>query len=473
MQTIQADTSLLDELKKLSSITGEQDVNLENLQAIEVGIKDEIFDSCPQVIKNLIDQFNYRPDKETILVSYLAFISGILPNYHTNIKGRFFESNLFLYLVSPFGQGKGSVVYSKQTFEKIQTKLELENDQIRKEFKVKMAKYNAEKEEAKSSKNFDRLAELETDFPEDPKYRKLFFSLNNSESNLLKGMNSNGERALFFSSEGDSVTDSMSKEYNQIRSLLNASFHHEPYSFERLSGEKTLKSPKVSLIITSTIDQFFRLIKDPTDGLFSRFLIFEVKPNPEFENVWMADSKNINFEIGKVSDFNLSLFEFLESCDGAPIEFRFTKKQSERLTEIFQREKNNANETDPKMVGLIHRAGFILTRIAMIFSIIKRFENRSLTKGCIVECDESIFNLSLNIMYVFSFYTFKYYDILPKKSFEPKIIKEDKDKINDKMEWIRLYEAGLSFRKISIQLYGNDKSFMKIQRYITKYKAKI
>jgi hypothetical protein len=43
MQTLQADTPIFEELKKLSSITGDQEVNFENLDSIPVGIKDEVF----------------------------------------------------------------------------------------------------------------------------------------------------------------------------------------------------------------------------------------------------------------------------------------------------------------------------------------------------------------------------------------------------------------------------------------------
>jgi hypothetical protein len=471
-QTTNTEPSVFSELKKLSSITGEQDINLQNLQSYEVGIKDEVFEACPQILKNLINQFSYRPDKETFLVSFIAFSSGILPNYIHDYDGSTIEPNLFLYIVGDYAQGKGAVKYSKKSLEKIETKLSLENEQILKDFKGILGRYKAEVEEAKASKNFDRIAELETDSPEDPKLRKLFFSLNNSESNLLRDMKNNDERAIFFSSEGDSVTDSMGRDYNKIRPLLNQSFHHEEYSHERLTASKNLKSPKATLIVTSTIDQFLRLIKDPNDGLFSRFLIFQVKSNPEFKNPWGNDAKKIIFETEKVSDFNLRLFEFLESCQSSPIEFVFTKSQKERFLSIFQLEKNEAIDTEKGLVGIVHRRGIIFTRIAMIVSIIKKFENNSLTKGCKVECDESVFELTLSLMNVFFFYTLRLYDLLPKSDFEPKIIKEEKAKIGEKSEWIRLSESGLTHRKISLQLYGNLKKSMSIYRYMIEHKAK-
>ncbi|MCR9080896.1 MAG: DUF3987 domain-containing protein [Cyclobacteriaceae bacterium] len=466
-------TTIFNELKKLSSITGEAEVNLENLQSIEAGINEEVFNSCPQVLSNLLNQIKYRPDKETFLVSFIAFVSGILPNYFHIYDGSQIEANLYLYIVGDYAQGKGAVKYSKKTLNKIESKFLIENDQILKEFKGILGRYKAELEEAKSSKNFDRIAELETDSPEDPKLRKLFFSLNNSESNLLKDIKNNGERAIFFSSEGDSVTDSIGREYNKIRPLLNQSFHHEEYSHERLTASKNLKSPKVSLLVTSTIDQFMRLIKDPNDGFFSRFLIFRAKSNKNFKSPWGNDNKGINFEIEKLSDFNLRLFEFLESCQGSPIEFVLTKSQKQRFLEIFQAEKNEAIDTEKGLVGIVHRRGLIFVRVAMIFAIIKRYENNSLTKGCRVECDDSTFELTLSLMNVFFFYGLSLYHILPKSNLEPKIIKEEKAKVSEKMEWIRLHETGMSSRKIAKQLYGDDRKHMTIYRYISEYKAKI
>ncbi len=391
MQPQTTEPSVFDELKKLSSITGEQDINLQNLQSIEVGIKEEVFESCPQIIKNLLTQINYRPDKETFLVSFMAFASGILPNYFHSYDGSMIEANLYLYIVGDYAQGKGTVKHSKRTLGKIEEKLSIENEQLLKEYKGILGRYKAEYEEAKASKNFDRIAELETDSPEDPKLRKLFFSLNNSESNLLKDIKNNEERAIFFSSEGDSVTDSMGRDYNKIRPLLNQSFHHEEYSHERLTASKNLKSPKVTLMVTSTIDQFMRLIKDPNDGFFSRFLIFKAKSNANFKSPWGNNNKKIDFEIDRLSDFNLRLFEFLESCHSAPIEFILTTSQKERFLTMFQSEKNEAIDTEKGLVGIVHRRGLIFVRVAMIFSILERFENNSITKGCRIECSESVF----------------------------------------------------------------------------------
>ncbi len=473
MQALQTDTTIFEELKKLSSITGEPEVNLENLDSIEVGIKDVVFDSSPKILSNLLHQINYRPDKETFLVSFIAFVSGILPNYYHIYDGSQIESNLYLYIVGDYAQGKGAVKYSKKTLSKIEEKFSLENEEILKSYKGILARHKAELEEAKSSKNFDRIAELETDSPEDPKLRKLFFSLNNSESNLLKDIKNNGERAIFFSSEGDSVTDSIGREYNKIRPLLNQSFHHEEYSHERLTSSKNLKGPKVSLLVTSTLDQFIRLIKDPNDGFFSRFLIFKAKSNDSFKSPWANDNKSINFEIDRIADFNLRLYEFLESCEGTPIEFVLTKSQKEKFLQIFQVEKNEAIDTEKGLVGIVHRRGLIFVRVAMVFTILKRFENSSLTKGCRVECDESVFELTISLMNVFFYYGLGLYNILPKSVFEPKIIKDEKAKVSEKMEWIRLHETGLSARKISKQLYGNDKKFMTIHRYIIEYKARI
>lgn len=453
---------------------GKDENPLELLHSIEPTFKDSVFNGLPNVLKLGLSCFKSKNEKGVFLVSSLAIISGILPNYYHLYDNKVYESNLFLYIIAGSGSGKGVATHAKDCLDLISRKIDLENDELINAFKIEYARHQSNLLEAKQNKDFERIAELEANPPEDPKTKRLFVSFNNSESNLVKTIKKNQGRAIFFSTEGDVVTNSMQKEYNNnLRSFFNQSYHHDEASFERLQVESNIKNPKVSLLITSTIDQFLRLMKDPNDGFFSRFLLFSIPSDTKFKNPYEGDFNKFEQKFNTIKNTYLELYEYLNSCSENHIEFKFREHQKKLFLDIMQIQKIEAMDVDEQLGGIVNRRGVIFFRIAMILSIIDAFESKSLRKGCVVLCSDEIFNLTLEISHLFYHYTLKFYDILPKNNLKFKsFIESDERKIQEKLEAIKLHESGLSIGQICEQLYGkNTKNKTTVHRWINAYKA--
>lgn len=470
---------ILSEIRKLAKMDGGEVENpLDYLQSIKPKLKDSVFQNIPEILKLGVSCFKTRHEKETFLIASLSMISGILPNYYTRYFKKDIYPNLFLYIVADYASGKGIATHAMESLSKISDLLENENIEILNNYKKEYAKYKAqlEEERAMKIKDYEKIAEIEANPPDEPKTKKVFSAFNNSESNFVRTFVNNDNRTILFSTEGDVVTNSLSNEYNQLRSLFNAAWQHEDYPYERLNANLLLHKPKISFLISSTLDQFLRLIKDANDGFFSRLLIFGIDHDPKFNNPFDEDHSKFDLEFEKIQHFYLSLFEFLRNCENDRIEFRLKPHQQEIFLQQFQAEKTEAIDTEKGLGGIVNRRGVNFMRIAMILSILNSFEHRTLTKGCVIICEDWVFKTCQDIMNLFYWFTLKHYDILPKKTFEPKIIEQGKKELETKAEIIKLSQSGLSVREIASKIFGQQKVNSKksyVYRVVKEYQNSV
>ena len=69
-----------------------------------------ITENLPEFLKQACNQFNDTNEKELFLFSALGVLSGCLPNYYAHYDGKWYSPHLYVFVLAPFGTGKGSMV---------------------------------------------------------------------------------------------------------------------------------------------------------------------------------------------------------------------------------------------------------------------------------------------------------------------------------------------------------------------------
>ena len=89
-------------------------------------------------------------------------------------------------------------------------------------------------------------------------------------------------------------------------------FHFECVSYARKSADEMFEitEPRLSVALSGTPDQVFRLIPSPEDGLFSRFLFYVFSTDMDWRDV-SADEQKIDL-IGFYQELSNEVLEMVE-----------------------------------------------------------------------------------------------------------------------------------------------------------------
>jgi len=110
--------------------------------------------------------------------------------------------------------------------------------------------------------------------PDAPEQKLLFIPANNSASSFIQTLSQNDEMGILFSTEADTLANSLAQDWGNFSDILRCSFHHETVEMQRKTNKEyvVVDQPRLSVLLTGTNGQFNRLIPDTENGLFSRFM---------------------------------------------------------------------------------------------------------------------------------------------------------------------------------------------------------
>ena len=370
----------------------------------------------------------------------LGVISGLIPNIIGLYDGAMVTPNLYVYILGPYGSGKGALRYAR----------ELGNHVHRQEL--------AETLEAKENR-------IEGE-PEPP--QKLhFIPGNSSKTGFFELLHANQGAGTMFESEGDSLADALRMDYGNFSDGLRKAFHHEQISYYRRTGKEFVEidNPRLSVILTSTGDQLLALIPTAENGLFSRFCYFTLPPDPRFKNVF--DQAKTDYA-AKFREIGYALMEIYNFLIGQPdqVVFSFTPDQKTRFLDHFQQMKTAMqNDVSHDLDGLINRLGLQMFRIAMILSTFRHFEADGLNNPMF--CGDQDYQLAIDIISILKAHAVDVYSQLPQPmDYEHKHI----TKAENVKKAIELNRAGQTYRQISETIFGTQTHVSTIFRWINQNK---
>ena len=427
---------------------------------------DEVYSNLPELLQVPCSMFSDKNDKATFLVGVLGLASGIIPN----IMGMYFteevKPNLYCYILGNYSIGKGAIKLARKLILPIHEHLKAESKQASTDFKREFSHY------IKLKKQFENN-EIETcpEEPKEPPKQRLFLPANISGTGFKQALNENGGRGIIFETEGDTLANILKQDYGNYSDDLRRAFHHETIAYCRRTGNEDVEinDPCLSVVISSTYDQLFKLIPSVENGLFSRFNYFEIPPNHIFNDPFSDGDKALLKLFEEYSEHYFTLWKKLQALDN-PIVFKLKEEQEKEFVEIFQGWKNEISQNvSPHLEGYINRLGNICFRICMLLSALRLHKNDVLPTQIV--CTKQDFDNAFRIVDVFKWQAVNVYLHLPPPSNPTSSnhsIEEQEKAIELKKKCLELHSQGFSIGAIAKQVYGSLNHKSKVWRTINR-----
>ncbi len=417
----------------------------------------QVYDRMPVIFKDGLTVLTDEIEKAVYLMGSLGIMSGLLPNVQGVYDGRIVYPNLFIYLLGPYGSGKGSLSYVREIGEAVhQDKIQKAVEQ-RERYLVELIRFNADLKTWKKNRQGNPPEK-----PKEPGTLMHFIPANNSKTGLFELLKENNGFGTICETEGDTLADALRQDYGNFSDGLRKSFHHEPISFYRRGNKEFVEitKPKLSIVLSSTFDQFLKLIPTVENGLYSRFCYFTLPSQIGFKDVF--DSRKSSY-LSVFQDIGVRVKNYYDSQNAReePISFDLLESQKKSLLNDFNHLKEDVHyNISEDLGGTVNRLGLIFFRLAMIITTCRQLETSHIDNQ--ITCSDDDYFLTKQIVEVLITQSIKVYKHFPPKTrLENKPIREAEQIIQAK----KLREQGLPLRQISMIVTGKDSNQSKISRW--------
>jgi hypothetical protein len=419
---------------------------------------EELYEGLPKVLSDACNVLIDSADKQVFLIGALGVISGILPNVTGHYDGRYLGPNLYVYVLGGYGVGKGGLGYARQLGQAIHAAKRSQSEEEQERYEREKQQYEKDKKAYARSKSSD----AEPPKPPTPAPNFLLYvPANTSKTMLIQLLNQNANRLLMFETEGDTLADALKQDYAGYSDVLRQSFHHEQISYARRGngGEYgEIEKPFLSVVLSSTFDQLQTLIKDCENGLFSRFLFYELAGTSEFKDVFDKRKRDYKEQFDNAGAKLRSIYDDLShsSRQERPFDFNLSEAQQQRFMSHFKDWKNAIhNDVGAVLHGTVNRTAVICWRIAMVLTVLRAFENDQ-SPTSLPDCSDQDFKSAMQIVESLKSYALSTWSRLPKSPNLEEDEQDDAKKASQRQQCRELHEKGLSVRAIAIQVFGSD-----------------
>lgn len=424
---------------------------------------DAVYDNLPEPHRSLCQRVD-PGERDVLLMGLLGVSSGIMPNVCGHYGGKRLEANLFAYVLGPYGEGKSGLMLARKIAAAIHGEKLEKSKELAKEYKHELARYKAEAKRFEQGKTDTILEE-----PAPAPHLKHFIPANIAKTGMLQLIEENSGRGTIFETEADTLADALRQEHGGFSDTLRQAFGHEPLSFFRRTNNEDVEiaSPALSVVLSSTCDQLVRLIPSAENGLFSRFIYYELEPTAEFHNVFDKSKNGYGRYFAEMGTRYKELHDRLASLS-EPIHFELQPHQELKFVQYFSEQKSEVWEyVSASLGGTINRLGMICFRIAMQLSVLRAFEKGYLPLE--LTCTDRDFENALRMARTLMRHTMSVYGRLPRVKSQACEPGEDKDtlKLEQKRRCFGLYNGGMTnYRQIAVAVFGSETHTSKVYRWI-------
>ena len=171
-------------------------------------------------------------------------------------------------------------------------------------------------------------------------------------------------------SEGSVITDIWKTAAANYNTALRKAAEHEPISRNRVKESSEIPSPRLSMLLTGTFNQYRALVPSVENGYFSRLLTVVIRGTNPFDKRYVSSKGTQSVIPAQVGHQLLRLYESLLQSEER--EWSLTDAQKERLGEHLETEYAT-------LIGLLGdnfhsaviRMAVQIERIALIFSALR------------------------------------------------------------------------------------------------------
>ena len=322
----------------------------------------QIFDMLPTQIKGALGLVDNQNERDILLLGMLTVMSGCMPNVKAMYDRRWVYPNLYTFIEAPAGAGKGILSWAKMVGAPVHQYLSEKTRLAREQFEtIKKEKIKQKDPDASDLK--------------EPPFRLLFVPANNSASSMVQTLAENEGAGILFSTEADTLANSLAQDWGNFSDVLRCAFHHESIDLQRRTNREYLsvEQPRLSVLLTGTRGQLLRLIPNTENGLFSRFMYYSFPAVPSFRNVFQANGTDVGQAFLSLGHFVLEMYHFLNAL-GQPLEFHFDENQSNDFLNTFRNiTAVTFSESGVPILGTVHRLGLMAFRISMVLTMFRYY----------------------------------------------------------------------------------------------------
>jgi hypothetical protein len=276
----------------------------------------------------------------------------------------------------------------------------------------------------------------------------LFIPADNSKSGFIELLAQSDGRGILLDTEADTLTSTFSLEFGNYSDVLRKVYHHETVSFYRRTNKEKIEieQPCLSVVIGGTFDQFDKMFFNSSNGLLSRFLVYNVRPIQKFKNVFTEPEEITKQSVSIIyKQWILDNYLRLSNLE-KPEEFALSNNQQELFVEYFALQKKIVSSSlDDEDSGFINRLALNIFKIMMILTSIRLLDATNGSEKKI--CSDTDFYCAIRIYEMLRehfFYSFN--ELLQEK----KKFFTDKEQLRSRISNLRGQD--ISYRKISKML---------------------
>lgn len=346
----------------------------------------EVYDHLPDLLARGVKMAHSDRERDMLLMGMMAHLSAALPDVRFMYAGKIMSPHLYYAGVSLAATGKGIVTLAAGLSKGVNDYYVHQGEEEMKAYEERMRVW----EEANSDSRRNHRKLPREPKPEEPK--RVYFQIpaNCSKAMLYQCMRDNGELgSVVHASEIDTLASAVGQDYGKQDDVLRAAFYHETVSsgFKVDGSPIIIDHPRLALCITGTPNQLVALVKTQEDGLFSRIAILTA----ELVLKWRSAAPRPG-EVDGETYFAKLGEEVLHAhlmMKGHVTDVHFTDEQWAEHTSFFSDcLQEVAVETEDSPRAVVLREGLIATRLAAVFTALRKCEDEYWAAGYRLCTDE-------------------------------------------------------------------------------------
>lgn len=388
----------------------------EQQDAIPNGFPAEVYEALPPLLQNCCRPFSAGHERDILLLGVLGVLSGCFLNTTGTYDGQTVWPMLYAFVIAPAANGKGGLSMARRLVYPLHAARVRESREMLSEYEAAIEQHaqHMRTTVGRAQRTLGHAPQP----PTMPPSRQLLIPGNSSAASILTVLDANEGQGIIFESEGDTIAGTLKQEWGSYSDLMRKGFHHEAATSQRKTGREFLEvnSPKLAVVITSTVGQVRGIIPNAENGLFSRFLFYFCNPPQLWRNVGPDNGRgNLTEHFDRLAE----RVECLVSDACEPITVELSTEQWQALNEQGAASLAEAVQLHGEGAGsIIKRLGLILFRLCMLLTVLRAHEERRPLQGTLL-CSNLDFNTSSLLVQVCRRHALALYEQMPREQQPP------------------------------------------------------
>jgi hypothetical protein len=348
-----------------------------------------VYEALPDFLRRACQPYWEREHElDVLLTALLVALSGVFRGVGGAYGERWVGLNLFAFIAALAASGKGLMGWAERLLRVPHRQRVEASRRARAQHEAELAEWQHQK----------RPGEPLVAPPD----QRLLFPADTSAAALLQQLVDNDGCGVICESEADALTQANSREWGGFSTMLRRAAHHEPVNVSRkTSGPVEIPHPALSVVLTGTPQQVQRMMSDVENGLVSRFLFYAYAGTPGWVNQFRGGSS--------LDGYYAQLGEELAAMMaqvGEEVTVRLTPGQEAQHTAVFGAWADELAQTQAPTVhhSSLRRLGLSAFHLAMLLTVLRRFEDGEEPAGTLVCADED-FATAMQLISVFRQHT--------------------------------------------------------------------